>query len=170
MYRGDKIYFRTLTNDDVSLMMAWENNPENWKISSTIAPYSREQIEEFVNLNQDIFIHSQLRLIICLTETNDVIGNIDLFDFEPEHKRIGVGILIDENYRNKGLANQSIELIEEYCKIILDVKNLFCNILTDNIKSISLFEKNEFKRVCIKPNWHQYKGEWFDEYLYLKAI
>ena len=170
MYRGDKIYFRTLTNDDVSLMMAWENNPENWKISSTIAPYSREQIEEFVNLNQDIFIHSQLRLIICLTETNDVIGNIDLFDFEPEHKRIGVGILIDENYRNKGLANQSIELIEEYCKIILDIKNLFCNILTDNIKSISLFEKNEFKRVCIKPNWHQYKGEWFDEYLYLKAI
>jgi len=170
MYRGDEIYFRTLITDDVSVMMAWENNPDNWKISSTSKPYSRAQIEEFVNLSQDIFIHSQLRLIICLTESNETIGNIDLFDFEPEHQRVGVGILIDEKYRNKGLANQSIQLIEEYCKVILGVKNIFCNILTDNIQSIKLFEKNKFIRLCVKPNWHQYNGEWFDEYLYLKAL
>jgi len=68
MYRGEEIYFRTLNSDDVSVMMAWENNSQNWKISSTTKPYSRAQIEEFVNLNQDIFIHSQLRLIICLTK------------------------------------------------------------------------------------------------------
>jgi len=170
MYRGDEIYFRTLNNDDLSIMIAWENNPENWKISSTTKPYSRAQIEEFVNLNQDIFIHLQLRLIICLTKTNEIIGNIDLFDFEPEHKRVGVGILIDERYRNKGLANQSIQLIEEYCTVILDVKNMFCNILTDNVQSINLFEKNKFIQVGLKPNWHQHNGEWFDEYLYLKSI
>ena len=170
MYRGDKIYFRTLTSDDVSLMMAWENNQDNWKISSTRQPYSRAQVEEFVNLNQDIFIHEQLRLIICKVDTNEVIGNIDLFDFEPEHKRVGVGILIDKNYRNKGYANLSIQLIEEYCKVILDVKNIFCNILTDNDKSIKLFEKNEFKRVGLKPKWHFFDNEWFDEYFYLKSI
>jgi len=170
MYRGDEIYFRTLITDDVSVMMAWENNPDNWKISSTLRPYSRAQIEEFVNLSQDIFIHSQLRLIICLTKSNETIGNIDLFDFEPEHRRVGVGILIDEKYRNKGLANQSIQLVEEYCKEILGVKNIFCNILTDNVKSIKLFEKNKFTRLCMKPKWHQYNGEWFDEYLYLKML
>ena len=170
MYRGDEIYFRTLTTDDVSIMMAWENNPENWKISSTSKPYSRAQIEEFVNLNQDIFIHSQLRLIICLSKTNEVIGNIDLFDFEPEHKRVGVGILIDTNFRNKGYANQAIQLIEEYSKVILGIRNLFCNILTDNKQSLSLFEKNKFKRICVKPNWHQYNGKWFDECFYLKPI
>lgn len=170
MYRGEKIYFRTLTSDDVSIMMAWENNPENWKISSTTKPYSRDQIEEFVNLNQDIYIHTQLRLIICESKSNEVIGNIDLFDFEPEHKRIGVGILIDEKYRENGFANQSIQLIEEYCKIILDVKNMFCNILTDNDASISLFEKNNFTRLSVKPNWHQFKGKWFDEYMYYKEL
>ncbi len=170
MYRGDEIYFRTLTTDDVSIMMAWENNPENWKISSTSKPYSRAQIEEFVNLNQDIFIHSQLRLIICLSKTNEVIGNIDLFDFEPEHKRVGVGILIDTNFRNQGFANQSIQLIEEYSKVILGVRNLFCNILTDNKQSLNLFEKNKFKQICVKPNWHLHNGEWFDECFYLKSI
>lgn len=170
MYRGKEIYFRELTSDDIDVLMAWENNPKNWKISSTTKPYSRAQIEEFVHLKQDIFLHEQLRLIICLTETNEIIGNIDLFDFEAVHKRVGVGILIDEKYRRKGYANQSIILIEEYCQLILGVKNLFCNILTDNTASIGLFEKNGFECLVTKPKWHCYNGDWFDEKFYNKII
>jgi len=170
MFRGDKIYFRHLTTDDLSLMVAWENNPENWKISSTSKPYTRSQIEEFINLNQDIYIQTQLRLIICLTNTSEVIGNIDLFDFEPEHKRVGIGILIDNKYRNQGYANQSVQLVEEYCKVILGIKNIFCNILTDNELSIKLFERNKYKRIGVKPNWHLHNDKWFDEFTYLKEI
>lgn len=170
MYRGEQIYFRTLTSDDVDIMMVWENNPENWKISSTTHSYTRDQIQEFVDLNQDIYVHEQLRLLICLNDTNEVIGNIDLFDFEPVHKRVGVGILIDKKYRKQGYASKSIVLIEEYCKLILDVKNLFCNILVDNEASINLFEKNGFNRLTLKPKWHFYNGDWFDEYFYFKKI
>ena len=87
MFRGENIYLRNVTSDDLDLILAWENNPDNWKVSSTTKPYNREQIEEFVNLKQDIFEYEQLRLIICLNTTNEIIGNIDLFDFEDEHKR-----------------------------------------------------------------------------------
>lgn len=170
MYRGQHIYFRHITPDDIDLILTWENNTENWKISSTTKPYTRDQIEEFVNLNQDIFELEQLRLVICLNTTNEVVGNIDLFDFEPEHRRVGVGILIDEKFRNQGYAHQSIILIEEYAKEVLGVKNMFCNILTDNLNSIKLFEKHNFKQIGIKKGWHQYKGNWFDEFLYLKTI
>ena len=34
-------------------------------------------------------------MAICLAENNEIIGNVDLFDFENEHHRVGVGILID---------------------------------------------------------------------------
>ena len=128
------------------------------------------KIEQFVNLNQDIFTHEQLRLIVCLNDSSEVIGNIDLFDFENVHKRVGVGVLIDEKYREKGYANQCLELIEEYSKIILGVRNLFCNILSDNKTSINLFEKNNYNKIGIKKNWHQYNGKWFDEYFYQKEI
>lgn len=170
MFRGEHIYFRNITSDDIDLIMAWENNPNNWKVSSIIKPYSREQIEEFANLNQDIFEHEQMRMIICLNSTNEVIGNIDLFEFEAIHQRVGVGIMIDEIHRKKGYANQSIQLIEEYSKLILGCKNLFCNILTDNPDSIKLFENNDYCRIGIKKNWHKYDGKWYDEYFYQKEI
>jgi len=170
MFRGDKIYFRIITSDDVDLILTWENNPVNWKVSSISKSFTRQQIIDFVNAEQDIYIHGQIRLIICLIDTNEVIGNIDLFDFEPEHKRVGVGILIDEKYRHKGLATVSIQLIEEYCKVLLGIRNIFCNILTDSTVSIKLFEKNNYKRIGIKPNWHLYNNEWFDEIFYIKNI
>lgn len=170
MFRGEGIYFRHVSLGDLDLILNWENDPKNWKISSISKPYTRTQIKEFVSLPQDIFLNNQLRLVICLTDTNEVIGNIDLFDFENEHQRVGVGILIDPTYRGKGFGGQAISLLEEYCVLILNSKNLFCNILTDNMASIKLFESKGFEKIGEKKNWHFYNGEWFDEFLYQKQL
>jgi diamine N-acetyltransferase len=170
IYRGNHIYLRTIIPTDVNLVLNWENNPENWKVSSITKPYTKEQITEFVNSNQDIYQHEQLRLVICLNNTNEVIGNVDLFDFESLHKRVGIGILIDKPFRNKGYAKQAILLTEEYCKLILDINKIFCNILEDNPYSIKLFTGLGYQKLCVKPNWHFYNNKWFDEGFYLKNL
>ncbi|HIP36278.1 MAG TPA: N-acetyltransferase [Crocinitomix sp.] len=170
IYRGKHIYLRTITPDDFNLIKQWENNPGNWKVSSTTHPFTDEQIFDFVNSNQDIYEHEQLRLIICLTDNNKVIGNVDLFNFEPLHKRVGIGILIDEPHRNKGYAKQAILLTEEYCKLILNINKIFCNILEDNTYSIKLFTTLGYKKICTKPKWHFYNNQWFDEGFYLKRF
>ncbi len=170
IYRGDQIYLRTINPNDVDVVLNWENNPDNWKVSSITKPYSRDQIVEFVNSNQDIFEHEQLRLIVCLNDSNEIIGNVDLFDFEPLHQRVGIGILIDEPYRNKGFAKQAVLLTEEYCKLILNVNKMFCNILEDNPYSIQLFTSLGYQKLCVKPQWHFYNNHWFDEGFYLKKL
>jgi diamine N-acetyltransferase len=170
MFRGENIYFRHVSPNDLNLILNWENDHENWKVSSISKPYTKNQITEFVNLPQDIFLNNQLRLVICMSSTNEVIGNVDLFDFENEHHRVGIGILIDPAFREKGLASESITLILEYCKLILNVKNVFCNILTDNKRSKYLFESNGFEQVGFKKEWHLYNGKWYDEYLYQNKL
>jgi diamine N-acetyltransferase len=170
MYRGDNLYLRFIKPDDSDLIFNWENNPDNWKISSVDKAFSTEQISAFVNSSQDIFIHEQVRLIICLNETNEVVGNIDLFDFDNFHKRVGIGVLIDEKHRNKTYAHQAILLTEDYCKVILEIKNVFANILTNNNKSIGLFTKLGYQKIGIKKNWHQYQNNWFDELLFQKEL
>ncbi len=169
IYRGEHIYLRTININDVDIIYNWENNPENWKVSAIQQPFSKAQITEFVLSEQDIFVHEQQRFIVC-TNDNTIIGNVDLFEFEPEHKRLGIGILIDKPYRNKGFAKQAILLMEAYCKEILNIKNIFCNILEDNPTSIKLFEGLHYQKIGIKPKWHHYNGKWYDEGLYLKAL
>ncbi|MGB1041434.1 MAG: GNAT family N-acetyltransferase, partial [Flavobacteriales bacterium] len=142
MLKGDKIYLRTIEPSDAQLMLQWENNPDNWAVSNTMVPFSEHLILQYVNSAQDIFATKQLRFIICLQEDDKPIGTIDLFEYDPLHRRAGIGVLIDEvSERNKGYANEAVQLIIRYSFERLDLHQLFCNIFESNEHSIRLFEK-----------------------------
>ncbi|MBI2279450.1 MAG: GNAT family N-acetyltransferase [Bacteroidetes bacterium] len=143
--KSANIYLRNLTPLDASSLFDWENNPENWEVSNTEKPFTREEIEEFVNQPQDINLNQQIRFVMCINQTNTPIGCIDLFEYELE-KSVGVGILIAEKaYRNKGYATEALKLLIDYCRNELRVEHIFCNIFINNKPSIRLFENGGFK-------------------------
>ena len=79
------------------------------------------------------------------------IGAIDLFDFEPQHERAGVGILVyDPAQRGKGYGAEALALLEEYARTVLRLRQLWCNVLADNVPSLTLFERAGFRRVGVK--------------------
>ena len=69
------------------------------------------------------------------------IGMIDLFDFNPQHKRAGIGIVIHPDFQQKGFASEALSLLIQYAFTHLQLHQLYANILTDNEKSLQLFEK-----------------------------
>ena len=170
MLKGKLVYLRLLNPTDVDKVFAWENDPENWKVSDTTVPYTKEIIEEFVNAPQDIFVHNQLRLIICLNETNEAIGAIDFFEFDAIHQRCGVGLLIEPNQRKKGYGLEALSLIEPYASKEIGIRNLFANILIDNEGSIQVFEKAGYLKVGHKKNWFNDHGNLIDELMYQKEL
>ena len=144
MIRGKNIELRAVEPTDVDLLYAWENDESLWHLSNTLTPFSRFDIEQYVlNAGQDIFAAKQLRLMIVISDK--AIGSIDLFDFEPAHKRAGVGIMVVKNERNKGYASEALHVLVEYCFNVLHLHQLFCNISADNQASISLFSKEGFE-------------------------
>ena len=93
MLVGENIRLRALEPEDLDLFYKWENDSSIWKISQTYKPFSRYLLKRYLeNAHQDIFTVKQLRLMI---ERDGVaIGTIDLFDYEPMHARVGLGIWI----------------------------------------------------------------------------
>ena len=167
MLNSENIYLRTIEPSDASLMLKWENNPENWAVSNTLVPFSEHLILQYVNSAQDIFETKQLRFIICLQENDKPIGTIDLFEYDPLHRKAGVGVLIDEvSERNKGYANEAVKLMVKYSFDRLDLHQLFCNIFESNEHSISLFEKNDFVKTGEKKDWVRIEGRWETELFY----
>lgn len=168
MLRGTIINLRALEPQDVEMLFQWENDEANWHLSNTVAPYSKFVLEQYVlSSEQDIYASKQLRLIIEVVKdgANIPIGSIDLFDFEPAHKRAGIGILILQEYRNKGFASESLEMLIDYGFNTLHLHQLYCNITVDNIASIKVFEKQNFKTIGLKKDWLLVKGKWVDEYI-----
>lgn len=167
LLNGNKINLRALEPEDLNFLYQIENNESFWEVSHTQTPFSKFLLKQYLeNAHLDIFEAKQLRLIIEENSTKNPIGMIDIFDFNPQHKRAGIGVLIHPDYQQQGFANEALKLIIQYCFIHLNLHQLYANIIVENSKSISLFEKNNFKKVGIKKDWIFSNRKFKDEILF----
>ncbi|MFH1322124.1 MAG: GNAT family N-acetyltransferase [Bacteroidota bacterium] len=187
MLTGTKIKLRALEPSDIDLLYQWENDPSIWRLSNTVVPFSKFVLEKYIaDAHLDIYTTKQLRLMITkikstspledskpacgvslsFGEGRGEVGCIDLFDFDPNNLRAGVGILIaDPSDRKKGYASEALEQLISYCFTTLNIHQLYCNITVDNEASIVLFEKHGFQMIGIKKDWIRNEDKWIDEYV-----
>jgi diamine N-acetyltransferase len=163
---GKHIILRALEPEDIDFLYNTENNTLFWEISGTQVPFSNYLLKQYIkNAHQDIYEAKQYRFVICNT-SNTAVGMIDLFDFNPQHHRVGVGILIVPEYKNQGFASEALELIIDYAFQYLNIHQIFANIAADNKNSIALFEKFNFMLVGVKKDWLYTNKVFKDELLY----
>lgn len=165
------ISLRALEPEDLETLYSWENNPSIWQLSGTLVPYSKYILKQYLeNAAKDIFELKQLRLIIELREEKRPVGAIDLFDFDPYHRRAGVGILVaDKGDRGKGYASEALETLLKYSFEVLQLHQLWCNIAASNKASIQLFTSRGFQKAGKKKDWlyqgTEYSDEWLLQYI-----
>ena len=166
--QSEHIYLRALEPSDLAVLYTTENNTAVWRVSNTITPFSKAILELYLETaHQDIFSTKQLRLMICLNTNHNPVGTIDLFDFDPMNARVGVGVLVFDEYRKKGFASEAIELVKTYARETLLLHQLFCNISASNNESVNLFEKCGFEKVGTKKQWNRIsKNQFEDEWMY----
>jgi diamine N-acetyltransferase len=168
---GKNIRLRAIEPADLNAIYEWENDPGNWLISNTITPFSAHILTKYIeHAQKDIYEARQLRLMIDLMNdsgvTKETIGTVDLFDFDPVHKRAGIGILIaNQENRMKGFAYESLTILIRYAFETLHLHQLYCNISHDNQASLKLFKKLGFSEIGIKRDWLQGDSGWLDVYL-----
>ncbi|WP_457615846.1 GNAT family N-acetyltransferase [Lutibacter sp.] len=164
--KGEHIKLRALEPEDLEFLFSVENNELFWEVSSTQTPFSKYILSKYLeNAHLDIYEAKQFRFVIC-THNNTPVGMIDLFDFNPQHKRVGVGLLILPKYQRKHIAFEALTLLIKYAFTHLDVHQIYANVTADNTKSISLFEKLNFKKAGVKKDWVYSNTLFKDEILY----
>ncbi len=163
--KGKTIALRAVEPADLDLLLKWENHSPYWELSGTLAPYSRNLMERYIdNAQQSIYEAGQQRFMID-TKDGQTIGTVDIFDFDPFHQRAGIGILIgDEKKRNNGFASESLQVLINYCFEYLNLRQLYCNILEENQPSIRLFQKCGFEITGHKKAWIRSGSRYKDEY------
>ena len=167
MLKGEDLFLRAVESSDATSLFLWENDANHLRIANTEVPFSMHAIHNLIEQYASIRTSGQLRLIICIQETNQAIGAIDLYDVNFKHGFATVGILIaDKEHRMLGYAKQALTLLINYSENILDLANLQCFIHADNIPSISLFEGLGFEKVGLRKSWYRFKGQRIDEICY----
>ncbi len=163
---NNSVRLRALEPEDLKLLYKWENNSDIWEVSHSQKPFSLFVLKQYLeNSHLDIYESKQVRLVIELKENNEAIGLIDLFDFDPFHNRAGIGVLLhDKIHRQKGYASEALETLINYCFKVLQLHQLYCNIITSNQASIDLFCSKGFKITGTKEEWIKSLEGWKDEH------
>ncbi|MDE6140412.1 MAG: GNAT family N-acetyltransferase [Alistipes sp.] len=149
-----KCTLRAVEQSDVEIMYRWENDPEVWRVSGTTSPFSRDQLQRFVDQQRfDIYATRQLRLIIDDMRGRSV-GAVDLFDFDPQMRRLGIGILVyDESDRRHGYASAAVAAVQRYARQTLGIHQIWCSMEASNRASMALFRSAGFEECGCRRDW-----------------
>ena len=165
------ISLRAPEPEDLDLLYLWENESDIWQVSGTLTPFSRYILKQYLeNAGKDIYEAKQLRMMIQLKSNKRPLGAIDLFDFDPHHRRAGLGILIAEpSDRRKGYAREALDTMIEYCFSVLHLHQIYCHIAAGNSASIRLFKEAGFEESGRKREW-LFNGDHFEDELLFQKI
>ena len=166
LLENEKISLRAMEPKDLDLLYKWENNPTWWSLGITLAPYSRFQLKEYLeDSRKDIYELKQLRLMINYRQTGATVGIVDLFDFDPFHRRAGIGILVDPAYQRRGIGHDAFTLLIEYAFKFLKLHQLYAHVAVGNEASKVLLERVGFSIIGVMKDWLQAENGYQDVYL-----
>lgn len=165
--QGKHINLRAIELEDLDILFEIENNEQFWEVSHTQTPFSKFILKQYIqNAHQDIYQAKQLRLVVEHRTSKTVVGMIDLFDFNPQHLRAGIGILIHPNHQKNGYASEALTLLINYSTTYLRLHQLYASVTEDNTNSIHLFQKHGFQQTGVRKDWILSKESYKNEILF----
>ncbi|WP_207432863.1 GNAT family N-acetyltransferase [Sabulibacter ruber] len=161
MLQTQRIFLRALEPSDLEFLYQFENDTSLWSVSLSVAPFSKDVLRQYLeNAAADIYAARQLRLMICLQQESTVVGTVDLFDFDPMHRRAGVGIALAAPHRGQGYGAETLQILEEYAAQVLQLHQLYCSVSQENSTSLKLFRQAGFQEIGVRKEWLRTAQGW----------
>lgn len=101
----------------------------------------------------------------------EAVGAVDLFEYDPIHRRAGIGIVIyGAKHRRRGYALETLEILCRYAREQLYLHQLWCTVGADNTPSRELFRRAGFVESGVKRDWLRTPEGFRDEVILQKIL
>lgn len=165
------VTLRALEPEDADLLFRWENDSDVWTDSGTLAPFSLQQITDYVlSYDADIFKSRQLRLMV-VSHDGATVGTVDLYDFDPMNSRSFIGLYIAPEYRGKNYGVEAILEVSRFCKRRLFLNQLAAIVSVNNTASRNTVIAAGFTPSGRLSNWIRVSsGNFVDAEIFQKIL
>lgn len=141
------IHIRALSAADATVMHAWRNDDRITDM--LVGPKRFVSLETEVAWNQKAREEHErgttLRFAICLADTDQLIGVIDLNNVDLVNGTAVTGVMLDPQQQGKGIAKQAYALVLKYAFEEMGLHVLFARILSMNQPSQALYASLGFR-------------------------
>ena len=163
------VRLRAMEPEDLDLLYRIENDMQLWDVGSTNVPYSRYALHDYIaNASGDIYADKQVRLIIEDLQSQ-VVGIVDVVNFDPAHRRAELGLIIEKPYRHRGYAQNAVIQITDYARRVLHLHQLAAYIDVTNEPCIQLFRKLGYHESARLKEW-LFDGEEYHDAVVMQCV
>jgi len=161
---------RAVEPEDLDLMYLIENDTELWRCGQASVPFSHYALKQFIAESTNDFFHDrQLRLVIEKADGVSV-GFVDLQNYNPQHHRAEVGIVVVPEQQRQGLATEALRLLAGYVSAHLGIHQLYALVPKSNAASIALFSKCGYKNTATLQDWLSCLTGWQSVIVFQKTL
>lgn len=164
--KNETLRLRALEESDLNLLYDWENDSNNWLYTSTLMPYSKHTLLEYIrNCQTDIFALETLKLVIELTD-GTAVGTLDVFNIDHFNGRAELGVFVDSKYRGHGYATVAYNLFKDYAFGYLGWVNLYSIVPITNSPMHAVMHRTGFISSGTLKKWIKVSREHEDAVIY----
>ena len=147
------VRLRALEPEDLELLYQIENDRELWNVGVTNVPYSRYTLHDYIASQKgDIYVDRQVRLMIE-SNVGETVGIADIVNFDPQHRKAEVGIIVLNGQRRQGFALEALRQLADYATSTLHLHQLYAYVDVDNEPSLMLFKKAGYSDGAVLAQW-----------------
>ena len=168
---SELLNLRAPEQGDLDYLFHVENDTRQWMVSACKVPYSRFQLQQYIETNaHDLYVDKQLRLMVERVDNKQLVGIVDLFDFNPVDRRAEVGVVVDRVFRGKGYGREVLTLLCDYVEHVLDLHQLYAYVFEDNQAARQLFASSGFNLTATLPEWAFWNKKYRDVCIYQRIF
>jgi RimJ/RimL family protein N-acetyltransferase len=162
---AERIYFRPLEVEDLELMQAYGNDPENQQYIGLIGPLNRTAEREW--LERVGKKEGEVAFGIAAKEDDRLIGSCSLRGISLANRAADLGIMIgDARFQGKGYGSEAMRLLVAYGFETLNLNRIGLRVFANNPRAIRCYEKVGFRREGVLREARWWAGRWWDAFQY----
>ncbi|MFD0618168.1 GNAT family N-acetyltransferase [Paenibacillus sp. GCM10027629] len=144
---GDRILLREYRQEDIHCIRQWCNDPEIVDNLSDIFlyPHTMNASEQYLNSILEGKT-DQKGFVIALKDTEDYIGQIDLFRIDWKNRSCELGIVIGmKDYLGRGFGAEAIRLVQDFVFHRMNLNRIQLELHDFNERAYKCYVKCGFK-------------------------
>ncbi|MGP4061860.1 GNAT family N-acetyltransferase [Halobacillus sp. H74] len=141
---GNRVYLRPIESEDLDFFYRnalWDK--EGRRLTGTQAVFTRSAVQDwFDRISKDA---SRIDLVICLQETDQLIGDIAMLEIDQQNRKAIVRISIfDKDFWGDGYGTEAMSLLLEFGFEIMNLNRIGLDVFAYNKRGMQSYKKLGF--------------------------
>ncbi|WP_338696018.1 GNAT family protein [Streptomyces sp. Q6] len=158
---GERTVLRPFTEADAETMAAIIEDPEVVRFTGGPASFAPERLRSWYGSRgaQD----DRLDLAVTDRATGELVGEVVLNDWDPDHRHATFRTLVGPRGRGRGLGTEAARLIVGYGFATAGLHRIGLEAYADNVRARHVYEKLGFVVEGVRRQVALHDGVWRDE-------